>query len=324
MSAKRRGPGKMGWTLIGLIVLAIVGFALWRWAVAAGSAGTLDWIDARFPRDRGVELAAEGSYGPARAQRAEIWVPEGAAPAGGFPLVAFIHGGGWHSGAPEDYRFVARSLGERGIATALIGYRLVPEGRYPAMLEDSAAGLAWVREQARAANIRAGRTVLIGHSAGAYNVLMLGLDPQFLTGAGVPRDSVAGVVSMAGPADFFPFDTESSRNAFGHVADGRITQPVAYATSENLADAPPILLLHGMEDETVRPYNARNLHAAMREAGGAVELIEFEGMSHAGIVMGLSKPFAQDGTVLDPILTFVARQTAGAPQASVPVQGETR
>ena len=129
-------------TLIVIALLALGGFALWRWAVAAGSAGTLDWIDARFPRDRDVELAARGNYGPAEAQRAEIWVPEGEAPAGGFPLAVFIHGGGWNSGAPEDYRFVARSLGERGIATALVGYRLVPEGRYPAMLEDSAAGLA--------------------------------------------------------------------------------------------------------------------------------------------------------------------------------------
>mgnify|MGYP005809550875 FL=1 len=192
----------MGWTLIVIALLALGGFALWRWAVAAGSAGTLDWIDARFPRDRDVELAARGNYGPAEAQRAEIWVPEGEAPAGGFPLAVFIHGGGWNSGAPEDYRFVARSLGERGIATALVGYRLVPEGRYPAMLEDSAAGLAWVRSRADEMNVDAGRTILIGHSAGAYNVLMLALDPQFLRAAGVPRDSVAGIVSLAGPADF--------------------------------------------------------------------------------------------------------------------------
>ena len=324
MSATRRRPGKMGWTLIVIALLALAGFALWRWALAAGSAGTLDWIDARFPRDRNVELAARGSYGPAEAQRAEIWVPEGEAPAGGFPLAVFIHGGGWNSGAPEDYRFVARSLGERGIATALVGYRLVPEGRYPAMLEDSANGLAWVRSRADEMNVDAGRTILIGHSAGAYNVLMLALDPQFLRAAGVPRDSVAGIVSLAGPADFYPFDTESSKNAFGHVADGRITQPIAYATRETLAGAPPLLLMHGTADETVRPYNARNLAAAIEAAGGAVELIEFDVMSHAGIVMGLSKPFAQGDKVLDPILAFVANRTGPQGQASVPVQGKTR
>ena len=318
----------MGWTLITILLLALAGFALLRWALAAGSAATLDWIDARFPRETGIELAAEGRYGPAEAQRAEIWVPEGAAPAGGFPLAVFVHGGGWHSGAPEDYRFVARSLGERGIATALVGYRLVPEGRYPIMLEDSAAGLGWVRENAAMADVRADRAVLIGHSAGAYNVLMLGLDPRYLRTAGIPRESLAGVVSMAGPADFFPFDTDSSKNAFGHVADGRATQPVTQATGENLVGAPPFLLMHGTADETVRPYNSRNLAAAIEAGGGTVDLVEYDGMSHAGIVMGLSKPFAQNGEVLDPILAFIADHSdgrkQGEQQASVPVQGEIR
>lgn len=311
-----RRPGKLGWTIIGIALLALIAFALWRWAVAAGSASTLDWIDARFPRDRGAELVASADTGAGGAAHSEIWVPEGAAPVGGFPLVVFAHGGGWHSGAPQDYRFVARTFAENGYATALIGYRLAPEGRYPAMLEDSAAALRWVRDMAGRARIDADRMVLTGHSAGAYNVLMLGLDPQWLAAAGVPARSVAGVVSMAGPADFFPFDKESSINAFGHVADGRITQPIAFAR----ADASPILLLHGTADDVVRPYNSRNLEQAIRAVGGNAQRIEFDGMSHAGLIMGLSKPFAQGGRVLDPILRYLRERR----EASVPVQPEIR
>ena len=319
--AERRRPGKMGWTVIVLIVLALAGFGIWRWAVAAGSASTLDWIDARFPRDRGITLAASGDYGSEPAQRSELWVPRGEPPAGGFPLVVFVHGGGWHSGAPEDYRFVARTLGNRGYATALTGYRLVPEGRYPAMLEDTAAALRWVQERAALADVDAGRMVLTGHSAGAYNVLMMGLEPRWLEAAGVPPDSVAGVVSMAGPADFFPFDKESSINAFGHVADGATTQPVAFAAG----DAPPLLLMHGSADDVVRPYNSRNLNQAIAAAGGDAETVEYDGMSHAGLVMGLSRPFAQGDKVLDPFLAFVERVTRhGNRQASVPVQRESR
>lgn len=309
-----RRPGKLGWTIIGIALLALAVFALWRWAVAAGSASTLDWIDARFSRDRGAERVASADTGAGGAAHSEIWVPEGAAPAGGFPLVVFAHGGGWHSGAPQDYRFVARTFAEHGYATALIGYRLVPEGRYPAMLEDSAAALRWVRDTAGRARIDADRMVLIGHSAGAYNVLMLGLDPQWLAAASVPARSVAGIVSMAGPADFFPFDKQSSTAAFGHVADGRITQPIAFAR----ADAPPILLLHGTADDVVRPHNSRNLEQAIHAAGGDAQRVEFDGMSHAGLIMGLSKPFAQGGRVLDPILRFLRERH----EASVPVQPE--
>ena len=53
---------------------------------------------------------------------------------------------------------------------------------------------------------------------------------------------------MAGPADFYPFTSDSARNALGHVADPAITQPIAFAR----AGAPPLLLMHGTADTVVR------------------------------------------------------------------------
>lgn len=300
-------------------LLALAGFGLWRWAVAAGSAGTLEWIDARFARTTPVTLAARGQYGSDPAQRAELWVPAGESTDQAKPLIVFVHGGGWHSGAPEDYRFVARTFGEAGFATALLGYRLVPEGRFPAMLDDTAAGIRWSLDQGAKAGVRTDRVALAGHSAGAYNVLMMGLDPKWLAAAGVSRDAVGGVVSMAGPADFYPFTSDSARNALGHVPDPRTHQPVAFARQ----DAPPILVLHGTADTVVRVRNARRLAQALRKVGGQVETREYEGMGHAGIIMALSKPFAQNGIVREPLLAFARTATSPAP-ASVPVHRETR
>lgn len=329
----RRKGGWMLWSALAVGILALAAFALWRWAVAVGSAEVLDWIDARFPRDSQVRIVAEGNYGPHPSQRAAIWAPTGQAfaepaPAAGnppsrvvHPLVVFFHGGGWHSGAPENYRFVARTLGEHGFATALVGYRLVPEGRFPAMLEDSAAGLRWVRSHAGGAGVAGDAMRLMGHSAGAYNALMLALDPQWLASAGVPQSSIAGIVSLAGPADFYPFTSDSAVNALGHAADPLLTQPVTFAR----AGAPPILLMHGTADDVVRVRNSRNLAAALRAAGGEVQEIEFEDMGHAGIVMGLSKPFAQGGKVMEPLLDFLRNPGDGpAGASSVPVQGESR
>ena len=195
--------GKKGRWLVGiaivLLVLAAGAYGTWRWAVARGSAATLDWIDARFSRATPVRLAAEGRYGASDHQNVELWVPQAPAPTGGWPLVVFVYGGGWHDGATEEYRFVARTLGDRGYATALVGYRLVPEGRFPAMLRDTAAGVRWARDHAAAAKIDANRLVLTGHSAGAYNVLMLTLDPQWLREADRSRDRVFGHASHAQP-----------------------------------------------------------------------------------------------------------------------------
>jgi len=302
--------------IIVVAVLATAGYGVWRWAVARGSASTLDWIDARFARDTPVRLAAEGRYGTNDHQNVELWVPQGQAPAGGWPLVVFVYGGGWHDGATEEYRFVARTLGDRGYATALVGYRLVPEGRFPAMLEDMAAGVRWTRDHAAGEGINADRVVLSGHSAGAYNVLMLTLDSQWLRQAGVPESAVAGTVSLAGPADFYPFTSDSAKNAMGRAPDPKATQPIHFAR----ADAPPILLLHGTADDVVRIRNSRNLAKAIEQAGGRVQEIDFDGMGHAGVVMGLSRPFAQDGKVTGPMLAFIRSALA----ASVPVHRERR
>jgi acetyl esterase/lipase len=187
------------------------------------------------------------------------------------------------------------------------------------MLEDTAAGVRWTRDHAAAAGIDAARLTLTGHSAGAYNVLMLTLDPQWLAQAGVPGAAIAGTVSLAGPADFFPFTSDSAKNAMASAADPAATQPITFARG----DAPPILLLHGTADDVVRVRNSRNLARAIEAKGGRVHELEFPGMGHAGIIMALSKPFAQDGKVLDPMLRFI--RAPGAPgEASVPVQRQTR
>ncbi len=303
---------------LALLLVSLALFGLWRWAVATGAAGLLDWVDARFSREQTIALAATGAYGSHPAQKVELWRPANTTAAETATLVVFIHGGGWYSGAPEDYRFVARAMGDMGYATALVGYRLVPEGRYPAMLEDSAAALRWIVENAPAQDFDTDRIVVMGHSAGAYNALMLGLDPQWLAGHGLPRDAVDGVISLAGPADFYPFDKDSSRNAFGHAENPLATQPVTFAQR----GSPPVLLLHGDADTVVRPRNSRALHAALQKAGAQNELIEFPGMSHAGIIMAFARPFDGKREVLRPVEAFLA-DLREAP-ASAAVQGQKR
>lgn len=332
MNGARRWGRARRWavgTLLAIAALALAGYGVWRWAIAAGSAATLEWIDARFARDTNVRLAAHGRYGPDPAQRAELWVPAGQAttknggsdrPTIRHPLVVFVHGGAWRIGEPAEYRFVARTLGEAGFATALLGYRLVPEGRFPTMLEDTAAGIRWAIDRSAEAGVRTDRIALSGHSAGAYNVTMMGLDPRWLSGVGVAEDRIGGIVSLAGPADFYPFTSDSAKNAMGHVAEPRITQPVTFARP----DAPPMLLLHGTADTVVRVRNARRLREVLRKVGGQVQVREYQGMGHAGVVMGLSKPFAQGGKVRDPMIAFLRAATRPPAAASVPVQRESR
>ena len=311
--------GWLGWTGVVLLLAALgVGGLVW-WAASNNSAATLDSLDSRFSRSRAIKLVAAANYAADPAQKLEMFVPDGVAPEGGFPLVVFFHGGGWHSGDPQDYRWIARALAEKGYATALAGYRLNKPGRFPAMLEDSAAGTRWALTHAKEHGIDPSRVVLMGHSAGAYNAAMLTLDRQWLGREGAPEGTVKGAVVLAGPADFYPFAKKSSINALGHWPRPQDTQPVNFVR----ADAPPLLLVHGTRDIVVRPRNAVILARRLTEAGVPTRAVLIDGMGHNGMVITLARPFDRDRRVADAVFPFLARVLPPA-AASSPVQTARR
>ena len=84
------------------------------------------------------------------------------------PVIAFIHGGSWRDGDPDYYDFIGRSLAAQGFLVVNLGYRLGDDGRWPAMLEDGAAGIAWVRANIADYGGDPDRIVLMGHSAGGH------------------------------------------------------------------------------------------------------------------------------------------------------------
>ena len=105
---------------------------------------------------------------------------------------------------------------------------------------------------------------------------------------------------------------DSARAAFGQVADPQLTQPITFARG----DAPPMLLLTGDADTTVKPRNSKVLAKALTDRGGQAELVILPGVDHSGPVLKLAQPFARDTSVRDPVLHFLARLR----QPSAPVQ----
>ena len=313
----RKRMGWLGWTGAMLLLAALGLGALTIWALNNDSAATLDSLDAKFPRSVAIQQVAAAKYAEDPAQKLEMFVPAGTAPAAGFPLVVFFHGGGWHEGNPHDYRWVARALAEKGYATALVGYRLNEAGRFPAMLQDSAAGTRWALAHAAEHKIDPTRVVVMGHSAGAYNASMLSLDRQWLGREGVPEGTVKGAVVLAGPADFYPFDKTSSINAMGHWPRPQDTQPINFVR----ADAPPMLLVHGTKDTIVRPRNAIILARKLTEAGVPTQAVLIEGRAHIAMVVTFAHPLDYwDHRVTDAVFPFLAKVLP----ASSPVQPAQR
>ena len=317
--------GWLGWTGVVLLLAALGLATLTWWALNNDSAATLDGLDARFSRSTTIAQVAAANYAADPAQKLEMFVPAGPAPGAGFPLVVFFHGGGWHEGDPHDYHWIARALAEKGYATALVGYRLNKAGRFPAMLQDSAAGTRWALDHAKEHGIDPARVVLMGHSAGAYNASMLTLDRQWMGREGVPEGTVKGAVVLAGPADFYPFDKKSSKNAMGHWPRPADTQPVNFVR----ADAPPMLLVHGTEDTIVRPRNSIVLARKLTEAGVPTRAVLIAGRAHIAMVVTLAHPFDYwDHRVADAVFPYLAKvlpPVAASPvPPSSPVQGARR
>lgn len=269
----------------------------------AGACTQLGAFDALVPHDRHAHrVVRDAAFGPERLQQLDVYAPRPAPT--GAPVIVFIHGGSWANGSKEGYSFLGDAFAARGFVTVVPSYRLVPKVRFPAFIEDGAKAVAWT--QANIANHGGDpqRIVLVGHSAGGYIAAMLGLDAHFLADA--HAGSVRGVVGLAGPYDFLPFDVASTRNAFGRASDLQLTQPVHFARP----DAPPMLLLWGDRDTTVGPRNLASLERAQRAAGGSVETKIYPGVSHVGILLALSRPFRRRAPVLDDVSAFVRRVTA--------------
>lgn len=263
-------------------------------------------FNAIVPQDRSVSLAERGStYGVHPRQRIDLYRPRahnvGDA---GLPILIFLYGGSWQEGERQGYAFAARGFADAGFLVAVPDYRLVPEVRFPVFLEDSAAAVRWVRANAARLGGDPERIVLVGHSAGAYNAAMLALDERWL---GADRQAVRGFVGVAGPYDFLPLDSSVTMTAFGQERDLEATQPVTFAS----AGDPPTLLLHGSLDTTVYPRQSERLVALLRAAGVEAQVKLYPKVGHIGIVTALARPFRGRAPVLEDVVAFARKVTAG-------------
>jgi acetyl esterase/lipase len=255
------------------------------------------------PKDSGgIVLARDEAFAPGERQKLDLYGPRSRA-AGKLPVIVFFYGGSWNSGVKEGYAFAGRALAAQGFVVAVPDYRLVPEVRFPAFIEDGAAAVKWVRANAARFGGDPDRIVLAGHSAGAYNAAMLAFDPRWL---GEDRLAVRGFAGLAGPYDFLPLDGPITRAAFGGASDLKATQPVSFASPED----PPALLLVAAEDRLVYPRNSRRLAEAFQSHGVPAEVKTYPGVGHIGIMSAFAKPLRGKAPVLRDVAEFARRVTA--------------
>ncbi len=218
---------------------------------------------------------------------------------GKLPLVMYVHGGGWRMGDKDMLKLMSgpAELLRRGYLVAAINYRLAPDYKFPAMLQDAKCAVRFLRANAATYQLDPNRIGVMGDSAGGHLAALMGLTDASagFEGAGWTNESsrVQAVVDLYGPTDFSGGGTNLSRMAvrlfketFGptNKTDSIIQRasPVTYVSRS----APPFLILHGNADRLVALKQSVDLHRRLKALGVDSTLLVITNYRHGQTAFG--------------------------------------
>lgn len=236
---------------------------------------------------------------------------------GPAPLVLFVHGGGWKRGSKDnaDGSWKAPHYTASGYAYASINYRLVPEATVEQQGADVAAALRFLLDRAGTLGIDRTRVVIMGHSAGAHLVALVGTDEQYLKGAGLSLRDIDGVLPIDGAA----YDVAAQMKDGGRMMQDTYLQAFGTDPARQAALSPTLqagapnaasfLIIHVQRRDGVA--QAKALQDALRKAGTPTERRDFPGTGltgHAEINRQLGNPDYAATPVVDDWLGRVFRR----------------
>lgn len=234
-------------------------------------------------------------------QSVDVYLPPSGR--GPFPVIVFLHGGGFITGDKRDgQQQVALAARDRGYAVISANYRLLGDADFPAQIQDVKSVVQWVRLNKKAYAFDGTRIAVWGASAGGHLAALAGTTAgvrslESTTAARPYRsDRVQAVVDWFGPvdiADMYEYlrtqprswDTTTQMRYLGEYLSSRpglvrLANPLTHASP----DDPPMLIEHGTDDHTVPLEQSERLADRMRLVIGPekVELRVFEGAGHGG------------------------------------------
>lgn len=226
---------------------------------------------------REIEFARHGEQGLVM----DVVLPAGDGP---FPVVVYVHGGGWMAGdRKQDLSELGPAMTRAGLAYVSVSYRFAPERRWPACLEDVGAALRYVRDHAGALNVDANRLAIMGYSAGGQLAFM-----SALTGEDLPP--IRAIVGLAPPTDYE--QDLAARGGLSRSLQALLDRPLE-PDAESIAllrkigpvhhiraDMPPVLIIQGSADKTVPKEQSIAMHEKLQQMGVKSELILLDGAEH--------------------------------------------
>lgn len=205
------------------------------------------------------------AYGDHPRQRIDCYLPAGR-PVG--PVLAFVHGGGFRTGDHASVAYHGRPYLDAGAVFATIGYRVVPDLRFPDMVEDIENGLAFLVDRLGALGGDPGRVFLSGHSAGATLAALAAMRPEHPAVRGLVR----GLVLISGMYDFTSRTSEDTDTDSPRYVP-RLTEAIDVVPEHTV-------VVTGEHDLAFAAPDAAALVAAIEARRGSVEAFVEAGADH--------------------------------------------
>jgi len=245
--------------------------------------------DGREPVARVEDISLAGPAGPIPAR---LYAPASSAP---LPCVLYYHGGGWVIMNVETHDPICRAIANlAGCAVVSVDYRLAPEHRFPAALDDCYAALVDVAKRATSLGVDPTRLAVAGDSAGGNLAAAVSLLARDRKGPALALqvliypavDPSCSSVSCKENAEGYLLTLSSMHYFWGHYLGADRRAPNAYAApieAESLRDLPPAYVITAEYDPL---RDEGELYAKrLQQAGVATELVRHDGTIHGFVGM---------------------------------------
>ncbi len=265
--------------------------------LAAAGGPPMHELDPATARARMAGLTALQPAGPEVASREERRIPTRAgdvpalvlAPASPRGVLLYFHGGGWVVGSPAENEALGRRLAERtGCVVVLAGYRLAPEHRWPAAVDDAWDVLTWTSEHLAGLPL-----VVAGDSAGGNLAAILVRQARDAGGPVIAAQVLVYPVtdhdfetaSYTDPANQLALNADTLRWFWDHyvAAADRDHPDVSPLRAADLSGLPPAIVLTAEHD--VLLDEGEEYAERLRSAGVPVSLRRFDGQMHGFFTM---------------------------------------
>ena len=239
---------------------------------------------------------------------------------GSTPVVIYIHGGGWVAGSKEGAQLVFLPYLKLGWAVANVEYRLAKNSLAPGAVEDCRSALRWVYRHAGEYNFDTTQIIISGHSAGGHLSLTTGMlktsdgfdrPPEWLTV--VPDPPVAAVINWFGITDVADLLEGQHLQTYAvHWLGSQIERKTIARNVSPLSyirpGLPPIVSVHGDQDQLVPYSQAVRLHSELTKIGVPNKLITVPGGRHGGFSQ------AEMERIFSEIFAFLRNQEIAIPE----------